>query len=146
MPYIQIWIHAVWSTHSRLPLLNQSIRQDVFQHIVENGRKKGLIIDRVSGYIEHVHMLFALPGPMPLSKAIQLVKGESSHWINQSKATKTKFEWQDEYYAASVSESGLDAIRTYIDNQEVHHCHRTFQEEYDDLLKSIEGKKIQGSS
>lgn len=91
-------------------------------------------------------MLFALPAAMPLSKALQLIKGESSYWINKSNLTKTKFEWQYEYYAGSVSESGLEAIRSYIDHQEEHHRHRTFQEEYDDLLKSTEAKKLQGSS
>ena len=47
-----------------------------------------------------------------------LIKGESSFWVNQSELSKSKFEWQDEYIALSVSESGIEKVRQYIANQE----------------------------
>jgi len=49
--------------------------------------------------------------------------------------TKTKFEWQDEYIAVSVSESNADKVRRYIQNQEEHHRKKSFSEEYDDFMK-----------
>lgn len=64
-----------------------------------------------------------------------LLKGESSHWINQKAMTKTKFEWQEEYIAVSVSESMLDRIRKYIYDQEEHHRKKSFAEEYDEFMK-----------
>jgi hypothetical protein len=48
--------------------------------------------------------------------------------------TKEKFEWQDEYFAVSVSESIVDKVRDYINNQEEHHKKKTFQEEYDEFM------------
>ena len=65
---------------------------------------------------------------------MQLIKGESSFWINKNKITSTKFEWQDDYFAVSVSESGVDAMREYIKNQEEHHTKKTFQQEYDEFI------------
>ena len=65
---------------------------------------------------------------------MQLIKGESSFWINKHQLTKQKFEWQDEYFAVSVSESMLEKVRYYIRNQEEHHKKVTFQEEYDDFI------------
>ncbi len=65
---------------------------------------------------------------------MQLVKGESSFWINKNKLTRHKFEWQDEYFAVSVSEYKIDSVRKYIRNQEAHHSGKTFQEEYDELI------------
>jgi len=56
-----------------------------------------------------------------MSKIIQLIKGESSYWINKHKLCKQKFESQDEYFAVSVSESMVDKVRGYIKNQEEHH-------------------------
>ncbi len=61
---------------------------------------------------------------------MQLVKGESSFWINKNRLTREKFEWQDEYFAVSVSESMIDVVRGYIRNQEEHHKEINFQEEY----------------
>jgi len=56
-----------------------------------------------------------------------MIKGESSNWINKNQLTKEKFEWQDEYFAVSVSESHLEFVREYIKNQEEHHQKKTFQ-------------------
>jgi len=45
---------------------------------------------------------------------MQLIKGESSFWINKNNLTKTNFEWADEYYAVSISESHINKVRDYI--------------------------------
>ena len=118
-----------------MPGLQKEIRDKVCDHIIENGRKKSVLVECVNGYTEHVHCLFGLNADMPLSKAIQLLKGESSFWINKQQLTRTKFEWADEYFAASVSESGLSDVRKYIGNQEQHHKKQSFLEEYKELLK-----------
>ncbi|HTM64696.1 MAG TPA: transposase [Flavipsychrobacter sp.] len=61
----------------------------------------------------------------------------------QAKLIASKFEWQDEYFAVSVSESILDRVREYIKNQEEHHRKKTFQEEYDEFLKRYGFQKFQ---
>jgi len=73
-----------------------------------------------------------------ISKIAHVLKGESSFWINQNKLTKSKFYWQDDYFARSISDTQLDTVREYIKNQEEHHRKKTFQEEYDEFIKGIE--------
>jgi len=80
--------------------------------------------------------LINLKPDQKLSDVISLIKGESSHWINTNSLSKFKFEWQDEYIAASVSESLADIVRNYIKNQEAHHKVKTFMDEY----KNFTGK------
>lgn len=77
-----------------------------------------------------------------IKKIIQLIKGESSFWINKNQLTKERFEWQDEYFAVSVSESVVDKVRDYIKNQEIHHQKKTFQEEYDEFIIKFGFQKI----
>jgi len=77
-----------------------------------------------------------------IKKIIQLIKGESSLWINKNQLTKERFEWQDEYFAVSVSESVVDKVRDYIKNQEIHHQKKTFQEEYDEFIIKFGFQKI----
>ncbi len=48
---------------------------------------------------------------------------------------KEHFEWQDEYFAVSVSESGVNAVREYIKNQETHHAKKILEEEHDEFIK-----------
>jgi REP element-mobilizing transposase RayT len=65
---------------------------------------------------------------------MQLIKGESSFWINKNNLTKTRFEWQDEYFVASVSESNLQKVRRLFEKQEEHHSKVPFEKEFDQLL------------
>jgi hypothetical protein len=66
---------------------------------------------------------------------MRLIKGESSFWINKTNLCKTKFEWQDEYFAVSVSETFVDISRNYIANQEVHHQTKSFDQEFKGFMK-----------
>lgn len=135
MPFIKVYIHFVWSTKNRYPYLNsKEIRFKVWNHIKENAKEKGIYIDFVNGYSDHCHCLVSLGGDQTIQKVMQLIKGELSFWINKNKLIEEKFEWQDEYFAVSVSESMLDTVRNYIKNQEEHHSKKTFQQEYDEFI------------
>ena len=70
-----------------------------------------------------------------ISKVAQLIKGESSFWINKNKLTKQKFNWQDDFWAVGVSESHLKAVRNYIYEQETHHKTVPFSQEVDTFMK-----------
>lgn len=134
MPYIRIWIHAVWSTKNRVPYLKQEIRQDVFRHIWDNAKAKDIHLNEINGDADHVHCLISLSGDQNISKVIQLLKGESSFWVNKNELCTDKFEWQDEYFAVSVSESQFMNVKNYIANQEEHHKKKSFKEEYDEFI------------
>lgn len=135
MPFTKVYIHFVWSTKNRFPFLNSlDLRKQVWNYIKENATSKGIFIDFVSGYEDHCHCLISLGIDQTIQKTVMLIKGESSFWINKNQLTKEKFEWQDEYFTVSVSESMIDTVRNYIKNQEDHHKKKSFQEEYDEFI------------
>ena len=135
MPYVRIWLHLVWSTKNRYPFLKKQIRRKAFDHIQENAKLKGIYLDCVNGYEDHIHCLVSLSTDETVSKLLQLIKGESSYWINKQKLCSDKFQWQEEYFAVSVSESQVNKVRKYIAKQETHHQKKTFQQEYDEFIK-----------
>ncbi|MEI7582701.1 IS200/IS605 family transposase [Runella sp.] len=143
MPYIKVWIHFVWSTKHRIPFIKtREIRQTIFNHIRENAKEKGIYIDFINGYTDHVHCLVSLGIDQSMSKIMQLIKGESSFWINKNGICEDKFEWQDEYFAVSVSESIVDRVREYIKKQEEHHQKKTYAQEYDELIEKYGFEKF----
>ena len=145
MPFIKVYIHFVWSTKNRIPFLDSlELREKVWNHIKDNGKKKGIFIDFVNGHEDHCHCLVSLGSDQTIEKVMQLIKGESACWINKESLTKQKFEWQDEYFAVSVSESGINNVREYIKNQDEHHKKKTFQEEYDEFIKKYGFKIMKG--
>ena len=137
MAFVKIMVHAVWGTKNRYPFLTKEIRNTVIEHIKRNAKTKNIFIDRLNGHTEHLHCLFALNADMSISKAMQLIKGESAFWINKNGITIIKFEWAVEYYAVSVSESALDRVRAYIDGQEAHHMKSSFTQETNEFIEKF---------
>ena len=130
MSYVRIWVHAVFATKNRTPFLSDEIRKRVFSHIIKNCNQKGILIRNIDGHVDHAHCLISLGKDQTISNVMNQIKGESSFWINQNKLVSGKFIWQDDYYAVSVSESQLERVAAYINNQERHHAKRSFKEEY----------------
>ncbi len=144
MSFVNVMIHAVWGTKGRQSLFLKETRQIVYDHILINAKPKGIFIDSINGVEDHVHLLFGLNADLSIAKTLQLIKGESSYWINKQSLLKTKFEWADEYYAVSVSESLLAKVRNYINIQEEHHRKRNFSEECNEFLKQYNFQRFQG--
>jgi len=145
MAHVKVYIHFVWSTKDRKPFLNtMELRRKVWQHIRENAMEKKIFIDYINGYAEHCHCLISLGIDQSIEKIMQLIKGESAYWINKNRLIEQKFEWQDEYFAVSVSESMLDKVRDYIKSQEEHHHRKSYQEEYDEFNEKFGFKKSEG--
>jgi len=144
MPFVKNLLHCVWGTKDRTPFMSAGLKFEVINHIKTNAQAKGIYIDFINGYTEHLHCLLSLNPDQTLSKVMQLIKGESSFWINKNALTKYKFEWADEYFGVSVSESLLPKVRDYIRNQEEHHRVVTWAEEYDEFMRKYGFYKSQG--
>lgn len=114
---------------NREPFLDSpEVRKKVWDHIRENAKGKGIFIDAINGHHDHCHCLVSLGRDQSMSKIMMLIKGGSAYWINRHTLCKKKFEWQDEYFALSVSKSIVGKVREYINNQEEHHCMKNFKE------------------
>jgi REP-associated tyrosine transposase len=144
MPYVNNWLHCVWGTKNRAKFLLGDKRYIVIDHIRKNAKEKGVYIDFINGYTEHIHCLLSLHHDQSLSQVMQLIKGESSFWINKNSLILTKFKWAEEYFAVSVSESHLPKVREYIKNQEEHHRKKTWRDEYSELIEKYGFEELRG--
>lgn len=144
MSYVKILVHCVWTTKNRYPFLKDEIRGKVIYHIRENSLKKGIYIDHINGYYEHLHALISLGRKQNIADVMQLIKGESSFWINKNKLTKTKFDWQEDFYAVSVGMSQLETLRRYIRNQPVHHRKVHVEDELERIIEEYKASDTVG--
>jgi REP element-mobilizing transposase RayT len=85
---------------------------------------------------DHAHALIDLPTNFTLESLAQVLKGSSSHWINQNHMIRGKFAWARGYAIFSVSHLKLDRVDKYIENQHEHHRKKTFIEEYQKLISA----------
>tara|TARA_A100000171_G_C2115044_1_gene137340 strand:- start:353 stop:787 length:435 start_codon:yes stop_codon:yes gene_type:complete len=130
----KIWIHAIWATKERAPLLKNKIEQKVYQFISAQLREQGCPVRIINGMPDHIHCLFLLNPQKSVAEIVKQVKGSSSHYVNKNNLISEKFSWQTGYAAYSVSESVVEKVFLYIKNQKEHHQKKTFQQEYDEFL------------
>lgn len=138
--YSQISIHAVFAVKYRENLITSTWRDNLHRYvsgIISNAHKEAKPL-AVGGWKDHIHVFFALPVTIALSDFIQLIKANSSKWINEQGFVKEKFQWQKGYGAFSYARSQRDIVIRYIMNQEKHHQKQTFQKEYIEMLEKFE--------
>ena len=136
MSYIKIWIHAVWATKNRVPVMNDNVLRKICDHIHYNCHEKQIFLEKIGGHEDHIHALMRLNPEYSVSKQMQLIKGESAQWINKSGILLQHFEWADKFFAASVSNRAIGRVRSYISIQKEHHTKQSFEKEQHLFLKS----------
>ncbi|MCW3106389.1 MAG: transposase [Segetibacter sp.] len=136
--YTQLYIHCVFAVKYREAMLgtNWDARLRLYiTAIAQNNDHKMLAINNMA---DHLHLFVGLNPAQSISNMMQLIKGDSSEWINKEKLTQRKFHWQDGYGAFSYSKSHVDTVVKYILNQQEHHKKVTFLDEYLQMLKSFD--------
>jgi putative transposase len=116
--------------------MTPELRDRLWPYLAGIARTNGFKTIEIGGVADHVHILISIPGTLPVSKAMQLIKGGSSKWIHETFPDQKFFAWQEKYGAFSVSVSQLEIVAGYIRGQEEHHRKKTFQEEFVALLKN----------
>jgi REP element-mobilizing transposase RayT len=115
-------------------LVPANLQQRLWPYIAGIARLNKFKALAVGGVPDHAHVLLSLPTAMSVAKAVQLVKGGSSKWINDHLPNRS-FDWQDGYAAFTIGVSQLEVTIRYIDNQEKHHRKMTFDGELVRMLK-----------
>jgi putative transposase len=128
-------IHVIFSTKNREKTLSDDLRPNLWAYMAGIAHNQGFETMIVGGIEDHVHALLVLPPSLPLAKAVQFLKGSSSKWINDNRATDSRFAWQEGYGAFSVSSSQTSEVVRYIREQKAHHARKGFEEEFVAFLK-----------
>ena len=136
--YTQIHIQCVVAVKYRMALIERKWKERLHQYITAIVQKREHKMLAINSMPDHLHFLFGLRPHQSISDLMQLVKGESSEWLNEHKISRYKFRWQEGYGAFSYSKREIPNVANYIHNQEQHHHKKTFLEEYEELLKEFE--------
>jgi REP element-mobilizing transposase RayT len=119
--YTNLLYHIAFSTKGRYPLITKAIQNDLHAYIGGIIREREGIALAVGGMPDHVHLLVKVKPKFALSDLVRDVKAVSAKWVNETKEGLHKFGWQDGFAAFTVSQSQIEAVRRYIENQEEHH-------------------------
>ena len=130
--YPNVLVHCVLSTKNRSNSIPDELREKLTMYFVGITKGHSIPVLCAGGTPNHVHLMIALPPTVPLAKALQVLKANSSRWLGEH---GFDFAWQEGYAAFSVSASNADVVRRYIEHQEEHHVKHSFEHELVSLLR-----------
>jgi putative transposase len=129
----KILVHLIFSTKNREPIIPDAVRPHLHAYLVgimDNLKCPSL---QTGGTNDHVHILLTLGRTTTVSDVVEEVKKGSSKWMKTQDVPT--FAWQAGYGAFSVGESQVATVVRYIQRQEEHHRHLSFQEEFRRFLE-----------
>ena len=119
--FTQLYLHYVWATYDRLPLITPEIQKLVYAAIIKECEELKCTVIAIGGIEDHIHLLTGFPTTVSVSEVIKQVKGSSSHFINHEIKLREFFKWQGSYGAFTVGYDAIDSVANYIRNQQTHH-------------------------
>jgi putative transposase len=132
--YCNLHYHAAFSTKDRYPLITKDWRDSLHAYLGGILRRLNGVPLAIGGIEDHVHVLMGLRATHAVASVMREVKAGSSEWIH-STVGKKSFVWQPGYFGVTVSPSQVERVKHYILRQEEHHLHKTFEQEYIEMLK-----------
>jgi putative transposase len=136
--YTQVYIQFVFVVENRASLIQPSWEEELYKYISGIVKNQGHKMIAINGMSDHLHLFAGFNNTRSMAETMQVVKGESSEWINKKGLVKGRFSWQQGYGAFSYSQSAVESVYEYIKNQKEHHKTFSFQSEYIALLKKFE--------
>ncbi len=120
--YTQLYVHYVWATWDRMPLITPVIESAVYAAIMSKAQDLECAPCAIGGVEDHVHLLLRFPKTRTIAEIVQDIKGSSSHLITHTVQPDSFFKWQGAYGAFTLAKDGVPALQTYIRNQKTHHA------------------------
>ena len=127
--------HTVFSTKGRIRLVGDDWSEELYRYIGGNMNKIGCKLIEAGGKSDHLHLMSSVDKKVSLSEFVNRIKSSSSCWIHKRIPGMKGFSWQRGYASFSASQSNVESVISYIQNQDKHHARYGFQEELLGLLQ-----------
>ena len=116
--FSQLYIQIVFAVKGRENLIAKSWQDEIHKYIariIKAKEQKSII---VNGVADHVHCFIGLRPSMAISDLVRDIKNNSSKFVNDINFVKGRFQWQEGYGVFSYSQSHIESVYRYIQNQE----------------------------
>ena len=130
----QLYVHIIFHTKYNQPLIGADVEEELYAYIGGIIKANNSIPIKINGIEDHIHILATMSKNIALSKFVEEIKRNSSRWIKTKGEKYHSFSWQGGYAGYSVSQSIVERVKKYIENQKEHHKKVSFKEEYIQFL------------
>jgi putative transposase len=135
-PFTQLYLHCVWTTWDRLPLITPLNEQSIYTSILDKCQELKCHVLALGGTSDHIHILVRFPTTITVADLVKEIKGASSHLVTHQITVGEFFKWQGAYGAFTVSKNLVDVVKTYIEHQKQHHASNDLRPEWEQSASS----------
>ena len=128
---VLLYVHVIWCVRGREALLSKPVRRVLFAHLQKESEEKGVKVLVAGGVEDHIHCLLQLLPSQNLSQVVRTIRTSAAAWLNETRLMAVEFAWEEDYFAYSVSPSGVKQVTDFIGKQEEYHLAKTLQHELD---------------
>lgn len=128
--YTQIIYQIVIGTKFREKVLTKNNREELFKFINGILKNKQCVLYQVNGIEDHIHIVTHIHPTVALASLVKDIKLACSQFIKENNLFPLFKGWQDGYGAFTYSMKEKDRLIAYVQNQEEHHKHKSFLQEY----------------
>ncbi len=125
MAFWKLYYHLVWGTKNKQPFIVPEIEHRLYSFLVARAAEMDVFVYQVNGWLDHIHLVLAIPPKHAVSYVVKILKGSSSHYINDHGLLDKHFVWQRGYGALSLGEKQRPFAEAYVINQKQHHERQT---------------------
>ena len=130
-PYTQLYLHFVWATWDRLPLITPEIEGPLYRAMAAKAHELKSDVMAIGGISDHIHLLVRFPTTLAVATFAKEVKGNSSHFMTHVVTPDQFFKWQGAYGAFTVNKREVDTVASYIARQKIHHAENNLMEDWE---------------
>lgn len=135
MSYTQLIYHIVIRTHGSRRTISEAHERELYNYMFGIARNRNVVVYRIGGMPDHVHLLVGLPSDLSVAKFVQELKSVTSTWLKANPKFPSFDHWGKEYAAFTYSAKERDVVINYIKGQKEHHRTLSFAEEYRQLIE-----------
>lgn len=136
--FSQIYLQFVFAVKDRYSLISGNNKEELHKYITALIQARGAKLLAVNCMPDHIHIFVGFKPTILISDFVKEIKVQSNEFINGKDWVRGRFQWQEGYGVFSYSQSHIDSVIKYIQNQEIHHQKKTFKQEYITLLEKFE--------
>lgn len=113
--YTRLFVHLVWATYSRTPILTPAIRRELDPYLKGRAEILNCRVLALGGMPDHLHVLVRMHPATSVARLAQELKGASSYHINHVFRPTNRHRWQGGYGAFSCWERDIGVVVRYIE-------------------------------
>jgi len=136
--FSQIYLQFVFAAKDRQGLISKNNKEELHKYITSLIQSRGAKLLAINCMPDHIHIFVGFKPTILISDFVKEIKVQSNEFINSKNWIKGRFQWQEGYGVFSYSQSHIDSVIKYIQNQEIHHQKKSFKQEYMAVLEKFE--------